>query len=410
MSLKAAEISAFRAGDTPYKKADAKGLYLEIFPNGSKLWRWKYRFAGKEKRLALGAWPDVTLAKARQYCEAARATLADGADPGLERKRAKATARISAANTFAIVAAEYIDGKMVGEGRAETTLAKARWFLDLLRPAVGELPISDVDPQMLLAPLKRLEARGNKETAKKVRSFASRVFRYGVATGRCKADPAALLQGALVAPKARHYAAILEPGKLGELLRAVDAYTGNPITRLALQITPHVFVRPGELRHAEWSEFDLEAAVWRIPAGKMKARRAHSVPLSPQVVALLGELRAVTGGDGYVFPALYSPRRPMSENTINVALRRMGFGKDEAPAHGFRATASTLLNESGKWQPDAIERALAHGDSDAVRGTYSRGQYWEERVRMAAWWSDYLDRLREGGEVIPFGRAESNKK
>ncbi len=410
MSLKAAEISAFRAGDTPYKKADAKGLYLEIFPNGSKLWRWKYRFAGKEKRLALGAWPDVTLAKARQYCEAARATLADGADPGLERKRAKATARISAANTFAIVAAEYIDGKMVGEGRAETTLAKARWFLDLLRPAVGELPISDVDPQMLLAPLKRLEARGNKETAKKVRSFASRVFRYGVATGRCKADPAALLQGALVAPKARHYAAILEPGKLGELLRAVDAYTGNPITRLALQITPHVFVRPGELRHAEWSEFDLEAAVWRIPAGKMKARRAHSVPLSPQVVALLGELRAVTGGDGYVFPALYSPRRPMSENTINVALRRMGFGKDEATAHGFRATASTLLNESGKWQPDAIERALAHGDSDAVRGTYSRGQYWEERVRMAAWWSDYLDRLREGGEVIPFGRAESNKK
>jgi integrase len=410
MSLKAAEISAFRAGDTSYKKADAKGLYLEIFPNGSKLWRWKYRFAGKEKRLALGAWPDVTLAKARQLCEAARATLGDGTDPGLERKRAKATARISAANTFASVAAEYIDEKMVGEGRAETTLAKARWFLDLLRPAVGELPISDVDPQMLLAPLKRLEARGNKETAKKVRSFASRVFRYGVATGRCKADPAALLQGALVAPKARHYAAILEPAKLGELLRAVDAYTGNPITRLALQTTPHVFVRPGELRHAEWSEFDLDAAIWRIPAGKMKARRAHSVPLSPQVVALLGELRALTGGEGYVFPALYSPRRPMSENTINVALRRMGFGKDEATAHGFRATASTLLNESGKWQPDAIERALAHGDSDAVRGTYSRGQYWEERVRMAAWWSDYLDRLREGGEVIPFGRAESNKK
>lgn len=410
MSLKAAEISAFRAGDTPYKKADAKGLYLEVFPNGSKLWRWKYRVAGKEKRLALGAWPDVTLAKARQLCEAARATLADGADPGLERKRAKATARISAANTFASVAAEYIEGKMVGEGRAETTLAKARWFLDLLRPAVGELPISDVDPQMLLAPLKRLEARGNKETAKKVRSFASRVFRYGVATGRCKTDPAALLQGALVAPKARHYAAILEPAKLGELLRAVDAYTGNPITRLALQITPHVFVRPGELRHAEWSEFDLDAAIWRIPAGKMKARRAHSVPLSPRVVALLGELRAMTGGEGYVFPALYSPRRPMSENTINVALRRMGFGKDEATAHGFRATASTLLNESGKWQPDAIERALAHGDSDAVRGTYSRGQYWEERVRMAAWWSDYLDQLREGGAVIPFGRVKSNKR
>lgn len=408
MSLKVAEISAFRAGASSYKKADAKGLYLEVFPNGSKLWRWKYRIAGKEKRLALGAWPDVTLAKARQLCDAARATLADGTDPGLERKRAKATARISAANTFASVAAEYIDDKMVGEGRAETTLAKARWFLDLLRPAVGELPISDVDPQMLLAPLKRLEARGNKETAKKVRSFASRVFRYGVATGRCKADPAALLQGALVAPKARHYAAILEPMKLGELLRAIDGYTGNPITRLALQIAPHIFVRPGELRHAEWSEFDFDAAVWAIPAGKMKARRAHSVPLSPQVLALLTELGNLTGGDGYVFPSLYSPRRPMSENTLNVALRRMGFGKDEATAHGFRATASTLLNESGKWQPDAIERALAHGDSDATRGSYARGQYWEERLRMADWWSDYLDRLRDGGEVIPFTRGESN--
>lgn len=395
MSLKAVEIAAFRAGDKPYKKADGKGLYIEVFPNGSKLWRWKYRFAAKEKRLALGAWPEVTLAKARQLCDAARATLADGSDPGLERKRAKATARISATNTFASVATEYIDRKMVGDGCAETTIYKARWFLDLLQPAVGNMPISDVDPQMLLAPLKRLEARGNNETAKKVRSFSSRVFRYGVATGRCKADPAALLQGALVAPKARHYAAILEPIKLGELLRAIEVYTGNPITRLALQIAPHVFVRPGELRHAEWSEMDLQSAIWRVPAGKMKARRAHSVPLSPQVMGYLAELRTLTGGEGYVFPALYTPRRPMSENTLNVALRRMGFGKDEATAHGFRATASTLLNESGLWQPDAIERALAHGDSNAVRGTYSRGQYWEERVRMAEWWSNHLDEIRE---------------
>lgn len=399
MSLKALEILALKGGQKPYKKADGKGLYLEVFPNGSKLWRWKYRFAAKEKRLALGAWPEVTLAKARLLRDAARATLADGIDPALERKRAKVTARINADNTFASVATEYIEHKMVGEGRAEATLSKARWFLDLLRPAIGDMPISDVDPQMLLAPLKRLEARGNRETAKKVRSFASRVFRYGVATGRCKSDPAALLLGALVAPQARHYAAILEPSKLGELLRAIDAYTGNPITRLALQIAPHVFVRPGELRHADWSEMDLEAAVWSIPAGKMKARRPHSVPLSSQVVGYLTELQSLTGDGGFVFPALYTPRRPMSENTLNAALRRMGFGKDEATAHGFRATASTMLNESGKWQPDAIECALAHGASNAVRGAYSRGQYWEERVRMAAWWSDRLDELKGAPEA-----------
>lgn len=340
MSLKAIEISAFRAGDTPYKKADAKGLYLEVFPNGSKLWRLKYRIAGKEKRLAFGAYPAVSLAKARQLADEARAKIADGIDPSLERKRAKAAAKISAANSFASVASEYIEDKMVGEGRAETTLAKARWFLKLLKPAIGDMPISDVDPQMLLAPLKRLEARGNRESAKKCRSFASRVFRYGVATGRCKADPAGLLQGALVAPRARHYAAILEPAKVGELLRAIDAYEGSPITKLALQICPHVYVRPGELRHAEWDEIDWDNAIWRIPAGKMKARRAHAVPLSKQVLGYLEQLAKLTGQSGYIFPALYTPTRPMSENTINVALRRMGYGKDEATAHGFRSTAS----------------------------------------------------------------------
>jgi integrase len=289
---------------------------------------------------------------------------------------------------------------MVGDGRAEATISKARWFLDQLEPAIGSMALADVDPQMLLAALKRLEAKGRHETAKKCRSFASRVFRYGVATGRCKSDPAQLLQGALITPKARHYAAILEPAKLGQLLRAIDTFSGSPVTMAALRIAPHVFVRPGELRHAEWSEFDLKAGIWNLPAGKMKARRPHAVPLSRQVRQMLKELHAVTGRGKYVFPSAHGPSRPMSENTLNASFRRMGFEKDEVTAHGLRSTASTLLNESGLWNPDAIERALAHGESNATRGAYNRGLHWDERVKMAQWWSDHLDKLRAGGKVV----------
>jgi integrase len=401
MSLNTAQIRSFSGSDTPYKKADEKGLYLEVFPNGSKLWRFKYRALGKEKRIALGAWPEVGLSQARHMRDELRIRISNGEDPAMTRKREKALSMVSASNTFASVAQEYIDTKMIGEERAEATLKKARWFLDLLKPAIGSLPISDIDPQIMLAPLKRLEARGNRETAKKCRAFASRVFRYGAATGRCNADPTAILQGALVSPKARHYAAILEPGKLGELLRAIHAWDGPVATRYALKITPHVYVRPGELRHAEWKEFDFDKATWTIPEGKMKARRTHVVPLSKQVLKLFEELRELSDGKGYLFPTLYTPLRPMSENTVNVALRRLGFEKDEVTAHGFRSTASSFLNESGKWHPDAIERALAHGDSNAVRGIYNRGNYWDERVRMAQWWSNYLDHLRGGGKTSP---------
>ena len=407
MTLNALQIRAFRPESTPYKKTDERGLYLEVFPNGSKLWRLKYNFAGKQKRIALGAWPEVSLQAARHKRDELRLRIANGEDPSLTRKREKATAKVSAANTFESVAREYIEEKMVGEGRAEATLLKARWFLDLLKPAIGNMPISDVDPQMMLAPLKKLEARGNRETAKKCRSFASRVFRYGAATGRCNADPTAILAGALLTPQARHHAAILEPEKFGGLLRAIETFDCYPTTKLALKIAPHIFVRPGEMRHGDWAEIDLEKAIWTIPAGKMKARRTHAVPLSRQVVELFKELKEITGGKGYMFPAFHTRLRPMSENTINAAFRRMGFSKDEMTAHGFRSTASTMLNESGLWHPDAIERALAHGDSNAIRGTYNRGQYWDERVRMAQWWSDYIDQLREGGIVAPMKRAGS---
>ena len=396
MSLNVQEIKGFLPQDKPYKRYDSGGLYLLVKPNGSKLWQFKYRFGGIEKKMPFGAFPEISLAEARKRRDRARTSVADGVDPMRERKREKAKIRLGAENTFAVVASSYIEHKMVGEGRAEATLKKARWFLELLTPAIGNMPLDDLDPQMMLAALKKLEARGNLETAKKCRSFSSRVFRYGAALGLCKSDPTAILQGALITPKARHYAAILEPEKLGQLLRAIDDFECYPVTKLALKIAPHIFVRPGELRHGDWSELDWDKAIWTIPAGKMKARRTHAVPLSRQVLELFRELQSVTIGTGYMFPAFHTWKRPMSENTINASFRRMGFTKDEMTAHGFRSTASTLLNESGLWHPDAIERALAHGDSNAIRGTYNRGQYWDERVRMVQWWSDYLEKLKMG--------------
>lgn len=398
MALNDTLVRAAKPQEKDYKINDGRGLYLQVSKAGGKHWRMKYRIHGKEKKLSFGSYPDVTLARARRLCDEARIKIADGLDPALEKRKAKATARFNAQNTFNVVAREYIDLKMTGDGKAPATIRKANWFLEQLAPAIGDMAVTDIDPQMLLAALKRLEAKGRFETAKKCRSFASRVFRYAVATGRCQTDPAQFLNGALITPKARHFAAILEPEKFGALLRAIDAFDGAPVTLAALRIAPHVFVRPGELRHAEWSEFDLIQGIWNLPAGKMKARRPHAVPLSRQVIELLSGLKRLTGHGKYVFPSAHGGYRPMSENTINASFRRMGFGKDEVTAHGLRATASTLLNESGLWNPDAIERALAHGESNATRGAYHRGLHWDERVRMAEWWSDYLDELRNSGK------------
>jgi integrase len=322
MALKDTEIKALKPLDKLYRRADGGGLYVEVFPNGSKLWRWKFRAGGKEKRLALGAYPAVSLKDARAKRDDEKAKLLKGVDPALERKRGKAAAKVSAANTFAAVAREYIETKMIGESRADATISKARWFLEQLEPAIGKMPIAEVDQQMLLAALLRVQMRGRYETAKKCRSFAGRVFRYGVVTGRCSSDPAHLLKGALTTPQAKHYAAILEPDKLGELLRAIDAFTGGAVTKAALEVAPHVFVRPGELRHAEWAEFNLEDGIWNIPAGKMKARRPHAVPLSRQVREMLVKLRAITGSGKYVFPSAYGGSRPMSENTLTRLIHR----------------------------------------------------------------------------------------
>lgn len=404
MALTDIAVRTAKSRDREYKLADGAGLYLLVTPAGGRLWRLKYRMDGVERKLALGRYPDVSLSDARKGRDAARQAASAGNDPAAAKRRARIAAKVAAATTFGDVAAEYI-AKAEREGRAPATIAKLRWARAWLLPALGRRPIEAIEPHEILAVLKRQEAAGNLETAKRTRAFASRVFRYAVITARAKADPAGLLLGAVAAPKVQHLAAILDPKRAGDLLREIEEYSGLPTTRLALALSPHVFVRPGELRQAEWSEIDLATAVWRIPAGRMKQRREHVVPLSRQSVAILEQARRLSGTGRYVFPALGHPSRAMSENTVTAALRRMGFTAAEMTAHGFRAMASTLLNESGKWSPDAIERALAHKDSDHVRAAYHRGAHWDERVKMAQWWSDHLDVLRAGAVVLPMRRA-----
>jgi integrase len=404
MPLTDTAIKAAKPQARPYKLTDERGLYLHVQPAGSKLWRFKYRIGGVERKLALGAYPDTSLKQARARRDEARKLIDAGIDPSQARKQEKLAQALSSAATFKAVAGEFI-GKMGREGRAASTLLKARWFLELLEPSIGARPVAEVTPQELLAALRKVERRGRLETAQRLRSFAARVFRYAVATARATANPAEPLRGALTSPRVRHHPAILEPKRVGELLRAIDGYQGAPETRLALQLAPHVFVRPGELRAAEWSEIDFDAAVWTVPANKTKMRKPHAVPLSRQSLAILKEVYVLTGGGRFVFPSSRSAARPMSENTITAALRRMGYSGEEMTGHGFRSIASTLLNESGKWGVDAIERALAHRDGNAIRAAYDRGERWAERVAMMQWWSDHLDVLRKGGEVVELKRG-----
>jgi len=404
MALTDTAIRNAKPRERDYKLADGGGLYLLVTPTGGRLWRMKYRVDGVERKLSIGKYPAVSLGDARKARDTARAKASAGDDPAAAKRRERVKAKLAAGTTFGAVALEYI-GKAEREGRSPATVTKLHWARKWLQPAIGHRPVDQIEPHELLAVLRRQEASGNLETARRTRAFASRVFRYAVATVRAKSDPAALLLGAIGAPQPKHLAAIIDGVRAGDLLRAIACYTGHPITRIALTLAPHVFVRPGELRQAEWSEIDFDAAVWRIPAVRMKQRREHVVPLSRQSLDLFHEAQALTGGGRYVFPALGKATKPMSENTVGAALRRMGFKADEMTAHGFRAMASTLLNESGRWSPDAIERALAHKDGDQVRAAYHRGAHWKERVTMAAWWSDHLEFLRCGATVLPFASA-----
>ncbi|WDF73605.1 tyrosine-type recombinase/integrase [Novosphingobium sp. KACC 22771] len=382
--------------DKPYKVSDSQGLYLLVNPRGSKLWRVKYRIDGVERKLAIGPYPEITLAEARAARDAARRQVAHAIDPNYAKRQARIEATMRTETTFLKVAEELI-AKREKEGVSPRTLEKYRWVLNLFSTEFRRRPVSEINPAELLYELKHQERREKFETAKRMRSFASRVFRYGAATARAERDPAQMLLGALIQPKVKHFAAITEVAEFGALLRAIEDYSGDPAVMYALKLTPHVFQRPGELRQMEWAEVNFDKAVWTLPASKMKMRHPHAVPLSRQALAILEAMQGLTGKGKYVFPSVRTRTRPISENTITAALRRMGYTKDQMTAHGFRTSASSLLNESGKWNPDAIERALAHMVSGEIRRIYNQSAYWTERVAMAQWWSDYLDELREGG-------------
>jgi integrase len=366
-------IRALKPRAKAYKVADEKGLHLQVTPSGGRLWRVKFRTeGGVEKKLSLGAYPEVSLKDARAARDEARALLVKGVDPAQQKRRDKHIARINASNTFASVAKAYIERNR-RDGLANATVSKREWFLRLVERSLGHRPISEIAPYEILEAVRPYEAAKNDEKAHRTLQFIGQVFRYAVANQLAPSDPTRDLRGALASRRPKHLAAVLNAKKAGELLRAIDGYEGGALTRTALQLSALLFVRPGELRGAEWSELDLEAGVWRIPAARMKGRIEHAVPLSRQAMELLRFAQGLTGNGRYVFPSIRSAARPMSENTVNAALRRLGFGGDEMTAHGFRAMASTLLNESGRWSPDAIERALAHKDRDAVRAAYHRG-------------------------------------
>ncbi|MEP4336644.1 MAG: integrase arm-type DNA-binding domain-containing protein, partial [Roseobacter sp.] len=392
MPLTDAQIRRLKAPEKDKKLSDSQGLYLLLKPAGGQLWRLAYRFGGKQKALALGKYPQVSLLDARQKRDAAKALLAKGIDPASRAKAEKVEVALSSANTFNIIADDMLS-KVTRDGLAETTLAKKRWLLNLARSELGRRPIRDITASEILASLQKIEALGNYETARRLRATIGQVFRFAIATARADNDPTFGLRGALTTPKVVHRAAITDWQRLAGLIRCVWEYEGSYETRAALKLMALLYPRPGELRLAEWTEFDLKNATWTIPAPRTKMRREHRKPLSGAAVEILEELYQLTGSRLLVFPSVSSTKRPISENTLNAALRRMGFTKEEMTAHGFRATASTLLNESGKWNPDAIEAELGHVGADEVRRAYHRAVYWDERVRMANWWAAEIRQL-----------------
>lgn len=400
MPLTDITIRKAKGKDAPFKLTDGGGLYLLVRPDGARYWRMDFRFAGKRGTLAFGVYPAITLAEARERREQARKQIANGVDPASHRRLEKLAAAAAAENTFRVVAEEWL-AKLTREGRAGPTIGKTTWLLGLAYPDIGERPIREISPPELLAVLRRVEARGRYESARRLRSTCGQVFRYAIATGRAERDPSTDLRGAITAPTVTHRAAVTDPKAIGALLRSIEGYEGQAVTLAALRLAPMVFVRPGELRRAEWSEIDLETAEWRIPAAKMKMRQPHRVPLSRQAVAILRDLRELTGHGRWVFPSVRSVARPMSENTLNAALRRLGYGKDEVTSHGFRSTAAVRLNESGRWNADAIERQLAHQEANAVRRAYTHAaEYWDERCAMMQSWADQLDQWRDGATVL----------
>ena len=393
------EIDTAKLKVKPYKLADGQGLYLEVMPSGAKYWRLKYRIAGKEKRLAFGVYPEVRPAEARDKAKAARDLIRAGTDPGEAKKVAKREALIANASTFEIVASEWMDGRktQVALGQYQKTLARME---NDVFPWMGKRPISEIDAPEILVILRRVDSRGARFTAHKVRSEISRVFRYAIATGRAKSDPARDLIGAIPPAVEKHFASIVEPVKVAEMLRAFDGFAGTFPVLCALKLAPMLFVRPGELRKAEWAHFDLEKAEWRYFITKTKTE--HLVPLASQTVAILRELYALTGQGRYVFPGARTAARPMSDAAVNAALRRLGYDtRTEITGHGFRAMARTILHEELHQKPEVIEHQLAHTVSDTLGAAYNRTKFLKERKAMMQLWADYLDKIKAGADVIP---------
>lgn len=406
------QIRKVQPGEKPLRLYDERGLYLEVSPRGGKWWRFKYSFNGKAKLLSLGTYPDTSLKLAREKRDQAREQLAQGIDPSAARQAAKASGTGEGQNTFESVAREWHSVMHVAKVSASHAARTLTRFEQDVFPWLGKLPPSEISPPLLLQTIRRIEDRGAVETAHRALQACGQVFRYALATGRAARDPSADLRGALKPVLVEHMPAITDPKRVGELLRAIHDYKGSLVTRAALQLAPLFFVRPGELRKAEWSEFDFDSAEWRIPSGRIKRTRQekasgapHIVPLSQQALAILQDLHPLTGHGRYVFPSLRTNERPMSDNAILSALRRMGFPKEEMTGHGFRAMARTLLAERLGLDDVVIEAQLAHAVRDTLGRAYNRTEFIEQRRAMMQTWADYLDKLRTGADVLPFKAA-----
>jgi integrase len=389
-----------------FKIFDTDGLFLLVSPAGGKWWRFKYRLGGKEKLISLGTYPEVSLLQARGRRDEARKQVADGIDPSQARKALK-DAKIQNESTFEVVAREWHTKFTPAWTPGHAKTIKSRLELNVF-PWIGKRPIIEIKAPELLMLLRRIESRGAVETAHRLRAICAQVFRYAIATGRAERDPAADLRGALPPVKPKHHSAITNPEEVAGLLRAIDGYQGSFVTKCALRLAPYLFVRPGELRQMEWAEIDFEAAEWNISAEKMKTRQSHLVPLAHQSLEILRELHPLTGSGKYVFPSPRTPRRPMSNNGVLSALRRMGFDKEEMTGHGFRAMARTILDEVLQFRADFIEHQLAHAVRDPNGRAYNRTSYLAERRKMMQTWADYLDGLKTGAKVIPLRKKAEN--
>lgn len=392
MALSEFAVRKAKPREKAYKLFDGGGLFLHVQPNGSKHWRLKYRYDGKEKLLSFGPFPAISIADARIQRERTKEKLAKGSDPAVQKKLDRIAVQTASRQTFGLIAQEYVQ-RMEASGAAPATLSKTRWLLEKLAAPISERSATEITSAEILDMLRKIELSGRLETARRLRGVIGSVFRYAIVTLRATSDPTIALHGALLAPKVIARAAITDEAKLGALLVAVDEYDGWPTISAALKLLILTCVRPGEVRGAKRAEFDLEEAIWRIPEGRMTMRRPHDVPLSRQALAVLNRIWPLSEGSELVFPSIRSKHRPLSDAAFNAALRRMGFTKEEVTAHGFRVTASTLLNSLG-YDPDVIEAVLAHRDRNEIRRACNRSSNWEQRIELMQQWADLLDEFK----------------